>query len=79
MLVMARVDNVTAIRMSENITATTRTKHIDIRMKFVHEYVEYGLINIIFARSKGNDSDILTKNLPSDLHQKHSKKLIGDK
>ena len=78
MPVMVRVDSVAAIRMSENVTATTRTKHIDIRVKFVREYVEDELIKIIFVRSEANACDILTKNLPSDLHQKHSKKIIGD-
>lgn len=77
--VIVRVDNVGAIFMSENLTTTSRTKHIDIRLKYVHEYVEDGVIKIIFVKSEDNDSDLLTKNLGSELHHKHSDKLIMKK
>ena len=49
--VIVRVDNVAAIRISENVTTTSRTNHIDIRTKFIHEYAEDGTIKIIFVRS----------------------------
>lgn len=77
--VIVRVDNVGAIFMSENLTTTSRTKHIDIRSKYVREYVEDGVIKIIFVKSEDNDSDLLTKNLGSELHHKHSDKLIMKK
>ena len=34
------VDNIGAIFMSQNVTATSRTKHVDIRGKYVKEYSE---------------------------------------
>ena len=77
--VIVRVDNVGAIFMSTNLTTTSRTKHIDIRSKYVREYVVDGVIKIIFVKSEDNDSDILTKNLGSELHHKHSDKLIKKK
>ena len=77
--VIVRVDNTAAIYMSQNITTTTRTKHIDVRTKFVKEFCEDGIIKIIFVRSEDNDSDILTKNLQSELFGKHSRKLIKGK
>ena len=77
--VIGRVDNTAAIYMSQNITTTTRTKHIDVRTKFVKEFCEDGIIKIIFVRSEDNDSDILTKNLQSELFGKHSRKLIKGK
>ena len=55
------------------------TKHVDIRMKYVNEYVEDGIIKIIFVQSGDNDSDIMTKNVNGDLLDKHAGKLIGDK
>ena len=64
--VIVRVDN------------TARTKHIDVRTKFVKEFCEDGIIKIIFVRSEDNDSDILTKNLQSELFRKHSRKLIKE-
>jgi hypothetical protein len=42
--VVVHVENVGAIFMSENVTATSRTKHIDARYHFVWEYVEDGFI-----------------------------------
>ena len=77
--ITVRVDNLGAVFMSGNVTTSTRTKHIDIRSKFVREYVQDGTIKIIFVRSEENDSDIMTKNLGSLLHSKHAKKLVSEK
>ena len=38
--VIVRVDNTAAIYMSQKITTTTRTKHIDVRTKFVKEFLK---------------------------------------
>ena len=40
--VIVRVDNVGAIFMSENLTTTSRTKHIDIRSKYVVNMLRMG-------------------------------------
>ena len=77
--ITVRVDNMGAVFMSKNVTTTTRTKHVDIRTKFVREYVQDGVIMIVFVRTEDNDSDIMTKNLGSLLHDRHAKKLITDK
>ena len=62
--------------MSKNITTTKRTKHVDVRFKYVNEYVKEGIVQIIFVRSNKNDSDIFTKNLGTDLCGKHSRKIV---
>ena len=36
-------------------------------------------IIFVFVKSEDNDSDLLTKNLGSELHHKHSDKLIMKK
>jgi hypothetical protein len=77
--VTVRVDIVGAIFMSKNISTSNRTKHVDIPTKYVNEYVEDGIIKIIFVQSGDNDSDIMTKNVSGDLLDKHAVKLIGDK
>ena len=77
--VTVRVDNVGAIFMSNNVTTTSGTRHVDIRTKFVKEYQVDGKIKIIFVRSEENDSDIMTKNLGSLLYSKHANKLIVKK
>ena len=60
--VMVRVDNIGAIFMASNIATTCHTKHVNIRYKYVNEYVKDGVVKIVFVKSADNDSDILTKN-----------------
>ena len=55
------------------------TKHMDVRYKYVNEYVEDRAVKIIFVKSADNDSNILTKNLSAELHEKHSRKMVGEK
>ena len=69
--VMVRVDNVCAIIMASNITTTCCTK-------YVNEYIENGVVKIIFVQSAENNSKILTKNLSVELHEKHLKKMAGE-
>ena len=75
--VTVRVDNIGAILMVSNINTTCHTKHVDIRYRYVNEYVEDGVVKLVFVKSADSDSDILTKNLSSELHRKHSKKMIA--
>lgn len=77
--ITVRVDNVGAIYMSQNITTSNNTKHVDIRSKWVKEYCENGTVKIVFVRSENNDSDIMTKNLSGPLHAKHAERLVEDK
>ena len=77
--VMVRVDNVGAIFMASNVITTCHTKHVDIRYKYVNEYVEANVVKIVFVKSADNDSNILTKDLSAELHEKHSKKVMIEK
>ena len=65
--------------MSKNINTSSRTKHVDVRTKYVNEFCEDGAIKIIFVSSSENISDIMSKNLSADLNAKHSDKLITKK
>ena len=38
-----------AIFMASNITTTCHMKHVDIRYKYVNEYVEDGVVKIVFV------------------------------
>ena len=62
--------------MAGNATSTIHTKPVDIRQWCVNEYMEDGIVKIVFVKSAENDIDILTKTLSGDLHEKHSKKMI---
>ena len=85
MPIVVCVDNVGAIFMSENVSATSRTKHVDARYHYVREFVEDGFIKIVFVKSKENKSDIFTKNVTQDIYSLHvtnyviSKEKLTDK
>ena len=68
--IVVNVDNMKAIFMSKNINMMGRSKHIDLRTKYVNEYVEDGVLKIVYVKSEENDADIFTKNLGSELHGK---------
>jgi hypothetical protein len=75
--IIVRVNNVGAIFMAQNVTTSTQTKHVDVRYHFVREFVEEGFIKIIFVGTKDNNADIYTKNTSGEIHDKHTKKLMG--
>ena len=57
-----RVKNIGAVFMSNYVmTLSSHTKHIDIRRKSVREFVQGGVIVVMFVRTEDNDSDIMTK------------------
>jgi len=66
-----KVDNMGAVYLSKNATTGNRTKHIDTRYHFVREYIEDGIVKVVFVRSEENDGDIFTKNLNGELFKQH--------
>ena len=70
-----QVDNVGAIFLATNYTGK-RTRHIDARYHFLHDYVEDGTIKINFVTSDENVADIFTKNPTVDLYKKHRDTLL---
>ena len=62
--------------MARNVTATSGTKHVDIRYRYVNsnECIDDGIVKIVFVKSAEHDSNILAKNLSRDLHYRQSKK-----
>ena len=49
--VMVRVDNMEAIFTVSNITTVSCIKHVNIRYKYVNEYVKDGIVKIIVVKS----------------------------
>ena len=68
--VVVKIDNVGVMFMAENINSLARTKHIDIRLKFVNEFIEQGEIQVVFVKSADNDADIFTENRSGEIHEK---------
>ena len=61
--IVVNVDNMGTVFMSEHINTTGCSKHIDVRTKYVDEYVEDGVLKIVYVKSEENDADIFMKNL----------------
>ncbi|GJW76846.1 ribonuclease H-like domain-containing protein [Tanacetum coccineum] len=60
-------DNVSAVYMSTNPVQHQRTKHIEIDIQFVRDYVASGEVRVLHVPSRFNFADIFTKGLPSAL------------
>jgi hypothetical protein len=67
-----REDNTGAIFMAKNTAITPRTKHVDIRARFVNDMVQAKELSVEHIRSEENPSDCMTKNLPLALFRKHA-------
>jgi hypothetical protein len=74
--IIVHIDNVGAIFVAENASATKNTRHIDACYHFVHEYIIDGHIKILFVMSKDNMADIFTKNVNSEIYEEHIDKFL---
>ena len=74
--ITARVDNVGAIFMSENVTTSNRTKHVDTIYSFVNEFLEDGFIEIICVNTKDDVADIFTNNRSGEIGDGHHNKMV---
>ena len=59
-------DNAATIIMSETSVISKRTRHMDIKYKFLNEKVKEGLIKLNKVEGIKNIADIFTKALPRD-------------
>lgn len=76
--IVVHCDNVGAIFLSYNAKISQRTKHIDTKYRYVGEWVEEGIVKVVFVRSENNLSDILTKNTPQEVFNRHTKKYLAE-
>ena len=60
---MLYMDNQAAIKIAENSTDHTRSKHIDIKYYYTRELVEKNIIKLVYIRSNNNLADRFTKPL----------------
>ncbi len=57
------VDNMQGLYHDQKHHHHLTLKNVDMKYKFVTEYIEDGVIKIIFVKLADNDSDTMTKNL----------------
>ncbi len=77
--VIVCINNIESIFIGKNVTTSSQTKHIDNCTKYVHEYVEDGIMKIIFVRSEDHISDIMMKNIYGNLYNKHFSQIVVDR
>ena len=65
-------DNIGAIFLVKNQQVSARTKHIDVRHHYMRDLHESKHIEVRFKRTDKNSSDILTKNTPKAIYEKHA-------
>jgi hypothetical protein len=68
-------DNVASLFLVQNNSVSQRTKHIDIRYRFINELVEAKRIELRHVRSEENTSDINSKNTKIEIHTKMANRL----
>jgi hypothetical protein len=70
-------DNKSAISLSKNPVAHGRSKHIDIKLHFIRDVINQGVIQVEYVPTGENIADALTKSLPEPTHSKFMKFLLG--
>jgi hypothetical protein len=70
-------DNQGAIFLATNSQVGMRTKHIDVRYHFLRDKVEDGSICFVYVRSENNPSDLCTKNVKQQIHDRHANNILN--
>jgi hypothetical protein len=71
------IDNSGAVDIFNNWASSGRTRHMDVRMKFLRELKEANLIRTVWCSTHTNETDVFTKNCPGPLFNKHITKFVG--
>nr|GEV91004.1 ribonuclease H-like domain-containing protein [Tanacetum cinerariifolium] len=64
---MVYCDNVSAVYFSTILVQHQRTKHIEIDIHFLYDFVAFGQVHVLHVPSRVQYADIFTKGLPSAL------------
>jgi len=70
-----KADNTSSINVSENPINNPKTKHIDVSYHFTWEHLLRKSFTLSYVPTGENLTDIMTKGLPSVLHQRHTQGL----
>ena len=70
MNIKSSIDLFTTLKM------TSKTKTLNVRINYIREMINSGIISLHFIPSECNVVDILTKPLPTDLFEIHQRVLL---
>ena len=74
---LVEMDNSGAKDLANSWSVGGRTRHVDVRMYFLRELKEDGLISIKHVAGSANEADIFTKNVDAVSLHKHVEQLCG--
>jgi len=77
--ITVHVDNMGAIFMLENASSNQRTRHIDVKHRFLVDLTSEGFLDVVFTNSANNTSDGLSKNVSKEVYERHTPKFMADK
>ena len=72
-----KVDNKGAVDLANNWMVGGRTRHTEVRVNFLRELKDDGIVKVRWILGDKNDADIHTKNLGGPAFEKHSKVYNG--
>jgi len=70
-----KADNTSSINLAKNPINNPKTKHIDVSYHFTREHLIHKSFTLSYVPTGENLADIMTKDLPSVLHQRHTQGL----
>ena len=72
------MDNKGAVDIVNNWSSTGRTRHVDLRIKYLRELKEANIIRCVWGPGEENEADTLTKNNGGPTFEKHNKAFVGE-
>jgi hypothetical protein len=72
------VDNKGAVDLCHNWTVGGRTRHIEVKQYFLRELKAKGLVKVVWKKGSEMTPDLMTKNLPGPLFEKHASEYVGE-
>ena len=70
------VDNKSAIQLCTTLKQNHNVKHINVRITFIRELFNAGVISIHWVGTDDNTADVLTKALSEESYTRHRKTLL---
>jgi hypothetical protein len=74
-----KIDNKGAMDLTNNWSASGRTRHVDVRHHFLRELKEDDIIHVKWIPTSENSADLFTKNLDGPTFTKHMHTFCTDR
>jgi len=72
------MDNKGAVDLANSLSVGGRTRHVDVRMHYLRQLKDEGMIVIRHISGEENETDIFTKNTSTATFNKHVVQYVGN-